>query len=80
VPNVIALIRDPTNMERATQQGVQAVTPDLSTLMVLDQLVRHPTSYRVLAGDDALSIEEIAVRNPTLAGRQVREVDFPGDG
>jgi len=66
VPNVIALIRDPTNMERATQQGVQAVTPDLSTLMELDQLVRHPTSYRVLAGDDALSIEEIAVRNPTL--------------
>jgi len=79
VANTIALINDPVNVERANELGIITVTPELSTLMIMDQLVRHPSSYRLLTQDEQLRIADIELRNATVAGHRIRSLRCPGN-
>lgn len=80
VENRLAIIRNPAGVEKARELGVRAVTPELSTLAVLENLARHPSSFSLLAEETDLHIEEILVLNAACHRRRLREIPLPGDG
>lgn len=79
IGNTIALVNNPGNVDRMSEKGIATVSAELSTLMAIDQLVRHPASQRVLAEEDKLRIADVQMNNPAMENRQVRHASFPGD-
>lgn len=75
---VIAHATDPEVAERMQQMGVRAVTPALSTITVMENLVRHPNLFALLnQEDEEIAVEKLVVASPRLAGARLRELGLP---
>lgn len=78
VGSVIAHANDPEVAERMQQLGVRAVTPAVSTITVMENLVRHPNLFALLnQEDDDIAVEKLVVSSPALAGARLRELNLP---
>lgn len=75
---VIASAPAPDVAARLTDMGVRAVTPALSTLIVLENIVRHPDLLGLLSEDSSrMRVEDVSLHNSRYAGRFVRELPLP---
>lgn len=75
---IVATAPDPAAAQQLTDMGVRAVTPALSTLIVLENIVRHPDLLGLLSEDSSeVSVEDVMLRNARYAGRLVRDLPLP---
>ncbi|EKP94063.1 monovalent cation:proton antiporter family protein [Thermaerobacter subterraneus] len=81
VGRAVAFIQgSPELARRARELGVEVVSPALAEVAMLEMLLEHPSTWRLLAGEDRdYALEELEVRNPRLHGRPLRRVRLPGD-
>lgn len=80
VGRAIALVHDDERAQRLRAEGVVPVTPLLSTLVVLEGVVTHPAVFELLTDPAAETrMGEATLTNPDLAGRALRDLDWPGD-
>ncbi len=78
VGSIVAHASDPEVAERMQRLGVRAVTPAVSTITVMENLVRHPNLFALLNQEDSdVAIEKLVVSSPALAGVKLRELDLP---
>ncbi|HLS90789.1 MAG TPA: monovalent cation:proton antiporter family protein [Limnochordia bacterium] len=78
VESIIAHASDPEIAAAMERMGARAVTPALSTLTVMENLVRHPDLFALLnQEDEAVKIKKVAVRRPNLAGVRLRDLSLP---
>ena len=78
VDSVVAHAVDPEIAEQMEHFGARAVTPALSTLSVMENLVRYPDLFALLnQEDEAVGIHKVTVRNPALRGVRVRDLSLP---
>lgn len=78
VDSVVAHAVDPEIAEQMEHLGARAVTPALSTLSVMENLVRYPDLFALLnQEDEAVGIHKVTVRNPALRGVRVRDLSLP---
>ena len=81
VESIIAHASDPEIAAAMERMGARAVTPALSTLTVMENLVRHPDLFALLnQEDEAVKIKKVAVRRPNLRGRQAERSFASGRG
>lgn len=80
--HVVSRVNDPETLSSFQELGIRAMNPAAATAMILSNLVRRPGIFGLLSGfadqDDA-DISEIVVGNEEIAGKQLRELEFPGD-
>lgn len=78
VDSVIAHAADPDIAGALEQMGARAVTPALSTLTVMENLVRHPDLFALLnQEDETVKIKKVAIRHPRFAGVRLRDLALP---
>lgn len=76
--SIIASVTDPALAQSLTDLGVRSVTPALTTLIVLENIVRHPDLIGLLSEDTAeMSMENVRLHNARYAGRAIRELPLP---
>ena len=74
--HVIALV-DSANAAREVERiGVQALTPSLSTHLVLRNLVHDPDFF-VMVESEAIQLREVELRNGAVDGTAVRDLTLP---
>ncbi|MCO5176936.1 MAG: cation:proton antiporter [Thermomicrobiales bacterium] len=80
--HVVSRVTDPETLPSFQELGIRAMNPAAATAMILSNLVRRPGIFSLLSGiaeqDDA-DVSEVVVGNEEIAGKQLRELDFPGD-
>lgn len=80
VEEVVARIRSPEQLESFRQAGVKVVDPSLSTVIMLESLVRHPHAFALVTeAAQEREVLEVRVGNPQVEGRPLRELTLPGD-
>lgn len=78
VKNIIALNSSVANKRKLLDMGVKVITPSLATVIVLDNIIRHPKTFAILT-EEKLITEEIKLINKTYVGKKVAELDLLGD-
>jgi len=77
---VTALLSDPTLTEQAHRNPlIRIVNPQLSTVSLLENMVRHPVASTILENRCDMHMEEVEVLNPQLIGVNLRHITLPGD-
>lgn len=81
IPTVVSRISDVDLIPELRGLGVKVVQPALATAMALEGALRYPTIFDVLAHEagDEISVVEVRLANPALAGRALRTIRLPGD-
>lgn len=76
IENVIAT-GDPGVASEAAARGVRLITPETSIILLLASVALAPGALDLLAGGMEARLEEVEVRNPTLAGLPLVRCGFP---
>ncbi len=77
--NVIALIHNPADLPEYQKMGVQVYSPALQRATILTMMARSPDALNLLtSSSNAFDVAEVVIRNPHLAGLQVRDLHLPG--
>ncbi len=80
VKDVISVVDNSTNLSGFQELGVRVVNPAFSTLMVLENLITHPTAFSLIAEEeDDLLVEEVVLVNRGFIGKALRDIRLPGD-
>jgi len=75
-----ALVNNPNTARKFQAQGVRAVDPSASTLMVLEGLIHHPHAFSLIAETGVSQhVADIHLSNPRVEGRRLRKISLPGD-
>lgn len=78
VQHVVAHANDPNLAEAMNQLGARTVSPSFATLLVMENIVRHPDLFALLShGDDEIGIEKFVVRNVALTHVPIRKLELP---
>lgn len=77
---VIAQVRDPQHLPDFDAEGVKAFSPALERATMISMMARNPDVLELLTttSDDRAS-KEILVRNTQVVGKNLREINLPGD-
>lgn len=79
IPNVVAQVNDPANVEAYAAAGAHPVTLDQARMAVLENLVQTPNVFGLLSHlDPGQEIVEMAIENPDLNGVPVHALRLPG--
>jgi len=78
--SAFALVDNPGTARRFQEQGVRAVDPSASTIIVLEGLIHRPYAFSLIA-ETGISqhVADIHLRNPRVEGRRLRRISLPGD-
>jgi Kef-type K+ transport system membrane component KefB/Trk K+ transport system NAD-binding subunit len=80
IDTVVAHVQNPQEGAAFQGEGIRVVDPNLSTVIMLEAMVRHPHAFSMLAELDIDShVADVRVDDPDTAGRQLREIPLPGD-
>lgn len=72
--DIIAWVGNPADSQRYREAGVRIVTPQYSTLLMLEGMVTNPSALSVGADPgENQEVQVVKLRNPLLAGRAIRE-------
>lgn len=79
--NLVSRVNDPEAVESFKSAGIQVLNPARATAMILANLVRRPTLFRLLSEVEAqgADVVEVVVGSDGVAGRPLREVPLPRD-
>ena len=77
---VVVRLNDRANFDRFRQLGVLIIDPGTAIVSLLDHMVRSPSAAPLLLGtDDGQDIIDIEVRDVSLHGVALRDLDLPLD-
>ena len=77
---IILLLSDPIFINKAKENKLmRVVNPQLSTVSLLENMVRHPVAASIFDDTREVHLEEIEVVNPNLIGKSLRHIKLPGD-
>ncbi len=77
---VIVLLSDPSLIEKAyNYELIRVVNPQLSTVNLIENMVRHPVAASILEDKRDLHMEEVELLNPILIDIHLRNIRLPGD-
>jgi Kef-type K+ transport system membrane component KefB len=80
IDTVVAHVQNPQDSVGFQSEGIRVVDPNLSTVIMLEAMVRHPHAFSMLAELDIAShVADVRLSNPRIAGKQLREIPLPGD-
>lgn len=80
VETVVAHVQNPQESVAFRNEGIRVVDPNLSTVIMLEAMVRHPHAFAMIAELDIAShVADVRLTRPGVAGRQLREIPLPGD-
>ncbi len=78
VPNVIAVVRSPTNLPILHALGARGVQPALALMLAVEGALYYPGAFDLLAtGLEKMEFEEVTLHNAALFGRELRDVPLP---
>lgn len=76
----IVLLNDPAVIDKASNnQLIRIVNPQLSTVNLLENLVKHPFAASLFEDRADMHMEEVEVKNPNLIGKSLRFIKLPGE-
>lgn len=80
IGTVVAHVQNAQDGEAFKDEGISVVDPSLSTVIMLEAMVRHPHAFSLLAELDIDShVVDVRLTSSAFAGRQLREIPLPGD-
>lgn len=80
IDTVVAHVQNAQDGEAFQNEGIRVVDPSLSTVIMLEAMVRHPHAFSMLAELDMDShVADVRLTSSAVAGKQLREVPLPGD-
>lgn len=80
VLDAVARVNDEGALATFTEAGIRAMSPLSASVMVLDNLLRRPSTLKLLSDLDAgKEVREVQLRNAALAGRPLKEIRLDGD-
>jgi Kef-type K+ transport system membrane component KefB/Trk K+ transport system NAD-binding subunit len=80
IETVVAHVQNPQESVGFKSEGIRVVDPNLSTVIMLEAMVRHPHAFSMLAELDIDShVADVRLTDPRVAGKQLREIPLPGD-
>lgn len=78
VPNVISWVQDPARNPEFQKLGVRVINPVYSTLLIIEGMVLNPEAIDLFPDvDEDLEIREVKLKNDTLAGTLLSELELP---
>jgi Trk K+ transport system NAD-binding subunit len=78
--NVVAHVKNPQVAERFRRSGIRAVDASISTVVMLEGVVRHPHALSLVAETDIEhSIVDVRLTNPRLEDARLRDIPLSGD-
>lgn len=78
VKNLVAHAVDPGASEAMNRLGARTVSPSFATILVMENIARHPDLFALLNHeDDAIGLERFVVENEALTRVPVREIHLP---
>lgn len=80
ISDLVARANDGSNLRMFAELGIRAMSPTAAAVMVLDNLLRRPSTLRLMTDlDSGKDVREVTLQNPALAGRVLKEVRLDGD-
>ena len=80
IQHIVSCVHDPSYVEEFKKLNVQTYIPEKSQSTMLALMARNPDVFSLLTSTtDERDVREIIVKNPILAGKQLRDLDLPGD-
>lgn len=77
---LVARVNSESMLATFTQADIRAMSPLSASVMVLDNLLRRPSTLQLLTDLDAgKEVREVLLRNPALAGKPLKEIRLSGD-
>ncbi|GAB4193547.1 MAG: hypothetical protein OHK0022_08570 [Roseiflexaceae bacterium] len=77
---LVARANSEGSMRTFSEMGIRAMSPNAAAVLVLDNLLRRPSTLRLLTDLDAgKEVRETVLRNGTLAGRALKDLRLEGD-
>ncbi|HLI51552.1 MAG TPA: NAD-binding protein, partial [Thermomicrobiaceae bacterium] len=76
---LVARVTDPEALPSFQSLGIEVINPARATAVILSNLVRRPTFFRLLAGvsADNADVTEVVVGSNGAAGRTLRDLGLP---
>jgi NhaP-type Na+/H+ or K+/H+ antiporter/Trk K+ transport system NAD-binding subunit len=80
VADLVARVNDGANLQTFNESGIRAMSPNAAAVMVLDNLLRRPSTLQLLSDlDTGKEVIEFCLWNDRLAGRALKDLRLEGD-
>lgn len=78
--DLVARANKPENVEIFQSLGIRAMSPTVSTAIILDNLVRRPNALALLTEiDGGMDLVEVKLNNPDVTERPLRDLSLSGN-
>lgn len=80
ITELVSRANDGSNLKAFTDLGIRAMSPNAVAVMVLDNLLRRPSTLRLLTDlDSGKEVREVVLSNGKLAGKAIKDLSLEGD-
>jgi Kef-type K+ transport system membrane component KefB/Trk K+ transport system NAD-binding subunit len=79
IKNITALISKPEIAAKLKEEGITTVSPQLSTFLMLKNLIIHPRAFELLLEDENIYVKDIELNNNEYHNKRLEEIKFPGN-
>ena len=80
VSNVVSYVTDPTHLPDFQTLNVQVYLPAIQRVTMITMMARNPNALNLFTSvSDNRDVAEVRLRNRSLSGSRLRELEFPGD-
>ncbi len=77
--NLVARANNPENPQAFEDLGIKAMSPILSTAVILDDMIERPEIFSLMEIGRGGDIIEVIVSNPKVVGKRISELKLPKD-
>ncbi|MFC1787498.1 cation:proton antiporter [Halobacteriota archaeon] len=77
IENLVARANNPENLQAFEDLGIRAMSPILSTAVILDDMIERPELFSLMEIGRGGDIIEVIVSNPKMVGRKISELTLP---
>lgn len=79
IENLVARANNPENLQAFEDLGIRAMSPILSTAVILDDMIERPEIFSLMEIGRGGDIIEVIVSNPKVVGKRISELNLPKD-
>ncbi len=80
VKELVARVNDASNVKMFNDLGIRAMSPNAVAVMALDNLLRRPSTLRLLTDlDSGKEVREAELHNGSLVGKPLKNLTLEGD-
>ncbi|MEM8529227.1 MAG: cation:proton antiporter [Chloroflexota bacterium] len=80
INDLVARVNDDANIKMFTELGIRAMSPNAVAVMVLENLLRRPSTLQLLTDlDPGKEVREATVHNQVFVGKALKDLSLEGD-